>query len=150
MLHYFSEHPAKPVFTRSRPYKKNDNAHIEQKNWTHVRQLFCYERFDNPELIRPMNALYAKEWSQLQNHFCPTLKLKVKERVGSRYRKRYHTPKTPYQRVMDCENVSADIQSKLKILHETLNPFELTQQINIKLRAIFSMLKVTSIMRQPS
>ena len=71
LLRYFSEHPAKPAFTRSRPYKKNDNAHIEQKNWTHVRQLFGYERFDNPELIKPMNALYAKQWSQLQNHFCP-------------------------------------------------------------------------------
>ena len=44
LLRYFSEHPVKPVFTRSRPYKKNDNAHVEQKNWTHVRQLFGYER----------------------------------------------------------------------------------------------------------
>ena len=46
----FSEHPVKPAFTRSRPYKKNDNAHVEQKNWTHVRQLFGYERLDNTEL----------------------------------------------------------------------------------------------------
>jgi len=115
-----------------------------------VRQLFGYERFDNPELIKPMNALYAKQWSQLQNHFCPTLKLKVKERVGARYRKLYHAPKTPYQRVMDCENVSADTKFRLKILHETLNPFDLARQINTNLHAIFSMLKVTSIMRQPS
>ncbi len=150
LLRYFSEHPDKPAFTRSRPYKKNDNAHIEQKNWTHVRQLFGYERLDNPELIKPMNALYAKQWSQLQNHFCPTLKLKVKERIGARYRKLYHLPKTPYQRVMDCERVSTDSKAKLKILHETLNPFDLAQQINTNLRAIFSMLKVTSIMRQPT
>lgn len=76
LLRYFTLHPAKPTFTRSRPYQKNDNAHVEQKNWTHVRQLFGYERFDNPELTKLMNALYANEWSQLQNHFCPTLKLK--------------------------------------------------------------------------
>ena len=101
-------------------------------------QLFGYERFDNPELIKPMNALYAKQWSQLQNHFCPTLKLKAKERIGARYRKLYHPPKTPYQRVMDCESVSTDSKAKLKILHETLNPFDLAQQINMNLRAIFS------------
>ena len=127
LLRYFTSHPARPAFTRSRPYQKNDNAHVEQKNWTHVRQLFGYERFDNPELTKLMNALYAKEWSQLQNHFCPTLKLKNKERIGARYRKQYHTPETPYQRVMNCQNVTDDTQSKLRTRHEILNPFELKQ-----------------------
>jgi hypothetical protein len=70
LLRYFSSPPANPAFTRSRPYQKNDNAHVEQKNRTYVRQLFGYERFDNPELTKLMKALYAKEWSQLQNHFC--------------------------------------------------------------------------------
>ena len=132
LLRYFSLHPARPAFTRSRPYKKNDNAHVEQKNWTHVRQLFGYERFDNPELTKLMNALYAKEWSQLQNHFCPTLKLKEKERIGARYRKQYYTPETPYQRVMSCESVTDDTKSKLRTLHEILNPFDLKQQIDAK------------------
>ena len=150
LLRYFSLHAAKPAFTRSRPYQKNDNAHVEQKNWTHVRQLFGYERFDHPELTKLMNALYAKEWSQLQNHFCPTLKLKHKERIGARYHKQYHTPQTPYQRVMNCENVTDDAKSKLRTLHEMLNPFDLKQQIDAKLRNIFSMLKVTSVMRQRS
>ena len=150
LLRYFSEHPVKPAFTRSRPYQKNDNAHVEQKNWTHVRQLFGYERFDNPELTKLMNALYAKEWSQLQNHFCPTLKLKNKERIGARYRKRYHTPETPYQRVMNCEKVTDNTKSELRTLHQRLNPFELKQQIDAKLRNIFSMIKVTSVMRQRS
>ena len=130
LLRYFSEHPVKLVFTRSRPYQKNDNAHVEQKNWTHVRQLFGYERFDNPELTNLMNALYAQEWSQLQNHFCPTLKLKQKERIGARYRKRYHTPETPYQRVMNCENVTDHTKSELRTPHQRLNPFDLKQQIN--------------------
>lgn len=150
LLRYFSEHPVKPVFTRSRPYKKNDNAHVEQKNWTHVRQLFGYERLDHPNLVAPMNMLYANEWSQLQNHFCPTLKLKKKERIGAHYRKQYHAPETPYQRVMSCENVSDNTKSKLRIRHEILNPFDLKQQIDAKLRNIFSMLKVTSVMRQRS
>lgn len=95
-----------------------------------------------------MNALYAKEWSQLQNHFCPTLKLKQKERIGARYRKRHHTPETPYQRVMNCESVANETKSKLRTLHEILNPFDLKQQIDAKLRHIFSMVKVTSVMRQ--
>lgn len=148
LLRYFSEHPVKPVFTRSRPYKKNDNAHVEQKNWTHVRQLFGYERLGHSTLVAPMNMLYANEWSQLQNHFCPTLKLKKKERIGARYRKQYHTPETPYQRVINCENVTDNTKSKLQTQHEMLDPFDLKQQIDTKLRAIFSMLKVTSIMRQ--
>lgn len=150
LLRYFTDHPDKPSFTRSRPYKKNDNAHVEQKNWTHVRQLFGYERFDNLKLVKLMNALYANEWSQLQNHFCPTLKLKEKVRIGARYRKRYYPPETPYQRVLDCESVSGDEKSKLRILHKTINPFDLRQKINAKLRTIFSMVKVTSIVRQRS
>lgn len=150
LLRYFTDHPDKPSFTRSRPYKKNDNAHVEQKNWTHVRQLFGYERFDNLKLVTRMNALYANEWSQLQNHFCPTLKLKEKVRIGARYRKRYYPPETPYQRVLDCESVSDDEKSKLRILHKTINPFDLRQKINAKLRTIFSMVKVTSIVRQRS
>ena len=150
LLRYFTDHPDKPSFTRSRPYKKNDNAHVEQKNWTHVRQLFGYERFDNLKLVKLMNALYANECSQLQNHFCPTLKLKEKVRIGARYRKQYYPPETPYQRVLVCESVSDDEKSKLRILHETINPFDLRQKINAKLRTIFSMVKVTSIVRQRS
>ncbi|MEO8992450.1 MAG: hypothetical protein ABI284_04550 [Nitrosospira sp.] len=97
-----------------------------------------------------MNALYAKEWTQLQNHSCQTLKLKQKERIGARYRKRYHTPQTPYQRVMDYESITNETKSKPQTLHETLNPFDLKQQINAKLRHIFSMRKVTSVVRQQS
>ena len=77
-----------------------------------------------------MNALYANEWSQLQNHFCLTLKLKNKERIGARYRRQYHPLETPYQRVMNCENVTDDTKSKLQTLHEILNPFDLKQQID--------------------
>ena len=80
LVKYFTDRPKAPVqFTRSRPYRKNDNAFVEQKNWTHVRQLLGYDRFDNPELVPVINDLYSNEWSLFNNYFCPTLKLKEKE-----------------------------------------------------------------------
>lgn len=67
-------------WTRSRAYRKNDNAHCEQKNWTHVRQLFGHDRFEHPELVALMNDLYAQEWGQFTNHFKPTFKLVKREK----------------------------------------------------------------------
>ena len=74
----------KVPFTRSRAYRKNDNAHCEQKNWTHVRQLFGHDRFEHPELVALMNDLYHQEWSLLTNHFRPTFKLLKRDKCGSR------------------------------------------------------------------
>jgi hypothetical protein len=148
LVRYFSDHPDKPSFTRSRPYRKNDNAHVEQKNWSQVRHLFGYDRFENPKLVALMNDLYANEWSQLQNHFCPTLKLKEKSREGSRYKKRYHSPETPYQRVMASNVISPSFRQKIENLHATLNPFDLKRRIEAKLKAIFSMVSVSSNVRQ--
>jgi len=124
-------------FTRSRPYKKNDNAHVEQKNWTHVRQLFGYDRFDKMILVSLMNDLYGNEWSLYQNHFIPKQKLISKERINSKYRKKYEKPKTPYQRIIESEHVSNEKKIELALLHQTLNPFALKQTIEKKLRKIF-------------
>ena len=148
LVRYFSGHPDQPSFTRSRPYRKNDNAHVEQKNWSQVRHLFGYDRFDNPKLVDLMNDLYANEWSQLQNHFCPTLKLKEKSREGSRYTRRYTPPETPYQRVMDSGLVPETIKRRLEDQHGDLNPFDLKRRIEAKLKRIFSMVSVTSNVRQ--
>ena len=148
LVRYFSSHPQTPSFTRSRPYKKNDNAHVEQKNWSHVRQLFGYDRFDDPTLVALMNDLYANEWSPMQNHFCPTLKLKEKSREGSRYKKRYHLPETPYQRVMASEVLPETVRQHIEEQHKILNPFELKRRIEAKLKRIFSMVSVTSNVRQ--
>lgn len=71
-------------WTRSRAYRKNDNAHCEQKNWPHVRQLFGHDRFEHPELVPLMNDLYAQEWSQFTNHFKPTFKLLKRKRETAR------------------------------------------------------------------
>jgi len=79
---------------------------VEQKNWSHVRQLFGYDRFADPRLVSLMNDLYTNEWSLYQNHFCPSMKLVEKQRINSRYRKKYDQSQTPYHRVMTSESVS--------------------------------------------
>ncbi|MDA8384079.1 MAG: integrase [Betaproteobacteria bacterium] len=148
LLRYFANHRNKPGFTRSRPYKKNDNAHVEQKNWTQVRQLFGYHRFDDPLLVDLMNDLYANEWSLLQNYFSPSMKLKEKTRVGSRYVKKYHDPETPYQRIMDSPHITKAKKRRLESTFLALNPFELKRRIEAKLKLIFKHVSVTSIVRQ--
>jgi hypothetical protein len=148
LVRYFSGHPGHPTFTRSRPYKKNDNAHVEQKNWSQVRHLFGYDRFENPQLVALMNDLYANEWSRLQNHFCPTFRLKEKSRDGSHYTRRYDPPETPYSRVMAHAAVSPSIKQHLEVQHNTINPFKLKQQIEAKLKVIFSLVSVTANVRQ--
>ena len=85
LLRHFQNQPQPIQFTRSRPYHSNDNAHVEQKNWSHMRQLFGYERFGNPRMIKLMNDLYANEFSLLGNFFQPTQKLASKAREGSKW-----------------------------------------------------------------
>ena len=107
LVRYFTERKDSPVqFTRSRPYHKNDNAHVEQKNWTNARQLFGYHRFEDKQLVSLMNDVYQNEWSDYQNHFCPTMKLKEKIKINSRYRKKYDYPQTPYQRLISSSHIS--------------------------------------------
>jgi hypothetical protein len=148
LLRYFTDHTDKISFTRSRPYKKNDNAHVEQKNWSHVRQLFGYDRFEDERLLPLMNDLYSQEWSLYQNHFCPSMKLLEKQRINSKYRKKYDEPQTPYHRVMTSDHVSKKKKKELKTVHQSLNPFILKQNIEKKLWGIFKLVKVTSNVRQ--
>ena len=147
LLRYFQEHPRLIQFTRSRPYKKNDNAHVEQKNWTHVRQLFGYDRFDDKALINKMNSLYEKEWSLFQNYFCPTMKLKEKTRKNSRYQKKYFSPQTPYQRLLDSNALDENTKEKLTEQYKRLDPFQLKAKIERKLKAIFKLVSVTQNVR---
>jgi len=148
LLRYFSNHKQKIKFTRSRPYKKNDNAHVEQKNWSFVRQLLGYDRLDNPRLVDLINSLYTNEWSQYQNHFCPTFKLIEKKRINSKYKKKYEFPKTPYQRLMESNQIPGQEKKQLQACHENLNPFILKQRIERKLREIFKLVTVTPNVRQ--
>lgn len=126
----------KIVFTRGRPYHKNDNAHIEQKNWTHVRKLFGNRRRITQKECDLMNDLYRNEWRLYKNFFQPNLKLIQKIRYGKhheRIKNVYDTPQTPYQRLIQSPQISKDTKKKLQALYETLNPFELKRQIEYKL-----------------
>lgn len=126
-------------FTRSRAYRKNDNAHVEQKNWTHVRELFGYERYEHRPLVAMMNRVYA-QWCLLQNHFRPTFKLQSKEKLGSRYRRRYEPLATPYQRLVQRPELAADRRHRLKLQRQALNPFTLRKSIEQELKIFFTAL----------
>lgn len=124
-------------FTRSRPYRKNDNAHVEGKNWTHVRQLLGYDRFDRPELVDHLNAIYTSEWRLYHNFFLPSVKLVAKHRVGAKIVKVHDQPKTPLQRVLESEHVPQPTKDELIQQLEQLNPFELHKRIKKKIKAFF-------------
>lgn len=124
-------------YTRSRPYKSNDNAHIEQKNWTHVRHWFGYERHDNVEVVHLMNELAAVELGQFVNLFSPSMKLKSKEQTSEgKIRRKYHEPLTPYARVLASAQVTAEKKVAIRKLKESLNPFALEAAIRKKLKEI--------------
>jgi hypothetical protein len=148
LIRYFAKRDEPVQFTRSRPYHKNDNAHVEQKNWTHVRHLFGYDRFDNSDLVDMMNDLYANEWSQYQNHFCPVMKLIEKKKINSRYYKRYDKPLTPYYRLMGSSYIPKETKDMLREQHRKLNPFELKRIIDAKLKRIFEFITVTPKVRK--
>ena len=124
-------------FTRGRPYKKDDNAHIEQKNWTHVRRLLGYARYDSPAVLEAINDLYRNELRLFQNLFLPSVKLDRKERVGSRLRRRYQAARTPFERVCEASGTRPEQVAELKRQRDLLNPFELARRIQTKLERIF-------------
>jgi len=129
----------RPVFmTRSRPYKKDDNAHVEQKNWTHIRQCFGYERHDNPEVVELINTLVKGAYGQLLNYFHASLKLERKERVDGRLRRVYGEAQTPLARVLASAQVSAPIKQRLAQEKARLNPFALKQVVGRSLKEIAS------------
>ena len=125
-------------FTRSRAYRKNDNAHVEQKNWTHVRELLGYDRLENPAMLNELNALYL-DWEKLNNYFKPSLKLASKVRVKSRYKKKYDKPQTPFERLEASGILSEEQQAGLEREYESLDPFELDKRIQRRLRKIEKM-----------
>lgn len=133
---YLRERKKRVAFTRSRPYKKDDNAHIEEKNWTKVRQYFGYERFNNPEVLPMMNELYRNQWNIFTNFFLPSMKLLSKERKGSKTIKKYDEAKTPYQRIMESKYISKEIKNLLTLQHKKYNPYLLEKEISKKISEI--------------
>jgi hypothetical protein len=126
-------------FTRGRPYKKDDNAHVEQKNWTHVRKLMGYVRYDSPAALTLMNDLYRNELRLFQNLFLPSVKLVRKVRVGSRVRRVYDRPQTPVERVLACPEADPVKVAHLKALRDRLDPFALAQAIDQKLTQLYAL-----------
>jgi hypothetical protein len=124
-------------FTRGRPYKKDDNAHIEQKNWTHVRRILGYLRYDTEAAREAINDLYRQELRRFQNLFLPSVKLAQKERVGSRLRRRYEAPQTPWQRVVSSPVADPERLAELVQERARLDPFQLSRRIQEKLERIF-------------
>ena len=134
-------------FTRGRPYKKDDNAHIEQKNWTHVRKLMGYVRYDSPSAVDAMNALYRQELRLFQNLFLPSVKLVQKVRVGARVRRTYDRPQTPLERVRACPAADPAKVAQLTALRDRLDPFALAQAIDRQLERLYGL---AHLPRQPA
>jgi hypothetical protein len=125
-------------FTRSRPMRKNDNAYIEQKNYTHVRRPLGYLRYDTEEELRIINDLYRKELRLFKNFFQPMMKLKKKERVNGRLRRTYEEAKTPYQRLLDSGQLSKDQNHALKKLYSQLDPVQIKKSLDDKLQNLYT------------
>jgi len=130
-------------FTRGRAYKKDDNAHIEQKNWTHVRRLFGWDRYDTRQVMDAMNDLYTRELRLMMNLYQPSVKLREKQRVGTHLRRYYDQAQTPLDRLRrgrKTNTVPPSIE-KLLALRERLDPFDLSAAIDAKLEQIESLRK---------
>ncbi len=126
-------------FTRGRPYKKDDNAHIEQKNWTHVRKLLGWDRYDSPTALDAINDLYRHELRLMMNLFQPSVKLLRKTRVGSRLRRVYDVPQTPLDRLLAAGGTDRAALQALQQLRARLDPFTLADAIERKLRRIYQL-----------
>ena len=126
----------KITFTRARPYKKNDQAHVEQRNWTVVRQVVGYGRYESPEALILLNVIY-EDLRLFVNFFQPVMKLVSKTRVGSKVRKKYDTALTPLQRALASQDVEPFVKEQLQELFLTLNPAELRRRIEANLATLW-------------
>lgn len=120
------------TFTRSRPFRKNDNCFVEQKNYSVVRRMVGYARYDTEQELAVLNELYG-HLRLYTNFFQPVMKLREKERVGSKVTKRYDRARTPYQRLLECgqaEGITAADKRRLKAQYEPINPAELNRTID--------------------
>ena len=139
LLAYFTKRKRPVQYTRSRAYKKNDNAHIEGKNWTHIRQYLGYHRFEQKQTVPLLNDLYTNEWSHFFNFFIPSAKIISKERVASKIIKKLDSPKTPFERLLASDDISKKTKKELMKTRNCLNPFELQNALNSKIKKVLSL-----------
>ena len=131
-------------FTRGRPYKKDDNAHIEQKNWTHVRKLIGWDRYDSATAVSLLNDLYRNELGLMMNLFQPSVKLMRKERVGAKLKRCYDVPRTPLERLQAYPDADPKSVARLIALRDTTDPFALAKTIDDKLVRIYELASRTN------
>ena len=124
-------------FTRSRPYKKNDNCFVEQKNSTHIRGVIGHLRYDTEKELEIINSLYRNELRLYKNFFQPVMKLKEKIRDKGKVHRKYDTPKTPYQRIMESSHIPGETKSKLQAIYNSSNPAQLKRGIEKKLKKLY-------------
>lgn len=124
------------IFTRSRPYQKNDNNIVEQKNSTHIRKQVGYRRYDTKRELEIIKDLYQNELRLFKNYFQPTIKLVAKTRIKGKLKRKYDKPKTPYQRVLDSSQVDKVTKQKLTQTYHKLNPAKLKRNIDVKLKEL--------------
>ena len=125
--------------SRSRPYKKNDNAWVEQRNWTHVRKVVGYWRLDTVVELEMLRELYGC-FTVYKNFFQPTMKLAEKVRAGGKMHRKYDEPKTPYQRLIESGQISAAARKRLTAQYESLNVAQLRRQIEELRNGLFHQL----------
>jgi hypothetical protein len=116
---------------RSRPYKKNDQAYIEEKNWTHVRQLFGYVRIESKKAVAIMNKIYEKAWCPLHNFYLPQSKTIEKWRIGAKVRRKVDKPKTPYLRLLESSTLSEQQSQSLTRKRNNQDPLDLKRELDL-------------------
>jgi len=136
LLEWVRQSPEPIEFTRSRARKKNDNADVEQKNATHVREQVGYERFDRPALAQPMRRFY-EAYERFRNLFIPCFKLLRKERIGARIRKIYGERKTPCERLLEHPDTTPDQARLLRELRDRFDPIDLSREVRRRKDAFF-------------
>ncbi len=137
-------------FSRSRPYKKNDNCFIEQKNSTHIRGFLGHLRYDTHRELEIINDLYRNELRLYKNFFQPVMKLKEKIRDQGKVHRKYHIPKTPYQMLIGSEQISEKVKKELQNIYLSLNPAELKRGIDEKVNNLFKLYEEKRRGNQPS
>lgn len=136
LVRYLQERAEPVALSRSRPYHKDDNAHVEQKNWMWARQLLGYQRLADPHSVPLINTLYIEAWGPLHNFFLPSTKLVEKRREGSRIVRRHDRPQTAYQRLLAGGQLSRKARAQLRDQFESLDPFALAQSVEQQLKHI--------------
>jgi len=128
------------TFTRSRPYQKNDQAHVEQKNWSVVRHTVGYDRLETPEDLALLGSIYSDLRFYI-NFFQPVLKLVAKKRLDGKAIRTYDQAKTPFRRVLSLDSIPLEIKARLTDQYLHLNPVALRTSIDDKVALLWKIIR---------